>query len=103
MEACFLGLKTLYRPMHFVQLPGLVRPKSSFPNVTTTSQRCAHALCVRYACAANALRNIHMLDANTGKLSSMHFHGWKLGLKTGLYYLRTKAWRRSRRWVMTAP
>ncbi|CAK9100245.1 unnamed protein product [Durusdinium trenchii] len=35
--------------------------------------------------------NIHMLDANTGKLSSMHFHGWKLGLKTGLYYLRTKA------------
>ncbi|CAK8987685.1 unnamed protein product [Durusdinium trenchii] len=35
--------------------------------------------------------NIHMTDANTAKLSSMHFHGWKLGLKTGLYYLRTKA------------
>merc|ERR1712203_957061 len=35
--------------------------------------------------------NIHMVDANVAKLSSMHFHGWQLGLKTGLYYLRTKA------------
>merc|ERR1711920_296972 len=35
--------------------------------------------------------NIHMVDATQAKLSSMHFHGWQLGLKTGLYYLRTKA------------
>merc|ERR1711974_140047 len=35
--------------------------------------------------------NIHMTDATTAKLSSMHFHGWNLGLKTGMYYLRTKA------------
>merc|ERR1712037_932523 len=35
--------------------------------------------------------NIHMTDAATAKLSSMHFHGWQLGLKTGIYYLRTKA------------
>jgi len=35
--------------------------------------------------------NIHMIDATTAKLSSMHFHGWQLGLKTGMYYLRTKA------------
>jgi ribonucleoside-diphosphate reductase alpha subunit len=35
--------------------------------------------------------NIHMIDASTAKLSSMHFHGWQLGLKTGMYYLRTKA------------
>ena len=35
--------------------------------------------------------NIHMQDANFGKLTSMHFHAWKRGLKTGLYYLRTKA------------
>jgi len=35
--------------------------------------------------------NIHMVDVTTAKLSSMHFHGWQLGLKTGLYYLRTKA------------
>merc|ERR1712190_182114 len=35
--------------------------------------------------------NIHMVDATQAKLSSMHFHGWQLGLKTGMYYLRTKA------------
>jgi len=35
--------------------------------------------------------NIHMIDATTAKLSSMHFHGWQIGLKTGMYYLRTKA------------
>jgi len=35
--------------------------------------------------------NIHMVDATAAKLSSMHFHGWQLGLKTGIYYLRTKA------------
>merc|ERR1712050_143572 len=35
--------------------------------------------------------NIHMVDAATAKLSSMHFHGGQLGLKTGMYYLRTKA------------
>merc|ERR1719178_176389 len=35
--------------------------------------------------------NIHMTDCSTAKLSSMHFHGWQLGLKTGMYYLRTKA------------
>ncbi len=35
--------------------------------------------------------NIHMTDANPAKVSSMHFYGWKKGLKTGMYYLRTKA------------
>ena len=35
--------------------------------------------------------NIHMVDANPAKVTSMHFTGWRLGLKTGMYYLRTKA------------
>lgn len=35
--------------------------------------------------------NIHMVDANPAKVTSMHFHGWRAGLKTGMYYLRTKA------------
>eukprot|EP00173_Palmaria_palmata_P004091 Plantae.Rhodophyta-Palmaria_palmata.ctg4859.p1 GENE.Plantae.Rhodophyta-Palmaria_palmata.ctg4859~~Plantae.Rhodophyta-Palmaria_palmata.ctg4859.p1 ORF type:complete len:404 (+),score=87.26 Plantae.Rhodophyta-Palmaria_palmata.ctg4859:165-1214(+) len=35
--------------------------------------------------------NVHMSSPNIGKLSSMHFHGWKVGLKTGMYYLRTRA------------
>ena len=32
-----------------------------------------------------------MIDATPAKVSSMHFYGWKKGLKTGMYYLRTKA------------
>lgn len=35
--------------------------------------------------------NVHMGDPNFGKLTSLHFHAWKLGLKTGMYYLRTRA------------
>lgn len=35
--------------------------------------------------------NIHMADANFSKLTSMHFYGWRKGLKTGMYYLRTRA------------
>ncbi len=35
--------------------------------------------------------NIHMEGANIAKLTSLHFAAWKLGLKTGMYYLRTKA------------
>ncbi|KAF7546131.1 hypothetical protein G7Z17_g8644 [Cylindrodendrum hubeiense] len=35
--------------------------------------------------------NIHMKDPTMGKITSMHFAGWKLGLKTGMYYLRTTA------------
>ena len=35
--------------------------------------------------------NIHMIGANAAKVTSMHFHGWRSGLKTGMYYLRTKA------------
>lgn len=35
--------------------------------------------------------NIFMENANFAKLTSMHFYGWKKGLKTGMYYLRTKA------------
>ncbi|KAI8590289.1 ribonucleotide reductase [Geranomyces variabilis] len=34
--------------------------------------------------------NIHLAEANYGKLTSMHFYGWKKGLKTGMYYLRTR-------------
>nr|SMZ64627.1 ribonucleotide reductase large subunit protein [Cowpox virus] len=34
--------------------------------------------------------NIHIADPSYSKLTSMHFYGWSLGLKTGMYYLRTK-------------
>lgn len=34
--------------------------------------------------------NIHLMAPTMGKLTSMHFYGWKKGLKTGMYYLRTQ-------------
>jgi ribonucleoside-diphosphate reductase alpha subunit len=43
-----------------------------------------------YICQSQSL-NIFMENANFGKLTSMHFYGWEKGLKTGMYYLRTKA------------
>ncbi|KAG8256133.1 Ribonucleoside-diphosphate reductase large subunit [Homalodisca vitripennis] len=34
--------------------------------------------------------NVHIAEPSYAKLSSMHMYGWKAGLKTGMYYLRTK-------------
>ena len=35
--------------------------------------------------------NVHIADPNFGKLTSLHFTAWRSGLKTGMYYLRTRA------------
>ena len=43
-----------------------------------------------FICQSQSL-NLFMGDPNYSKLTSMHFYGWKKGLKTGLYYLRTRA------------
>ena len=43
-----------------------------------------------YICQSQSL-NLFIQNANYAKLTSMHFYAWKKGLKTGMYYLRTKA------------
>jgi ribonucleoside-diphosphate reductase alpha chain len=43
-----------------------------------------------YICQSQSL-NVHISDPTLGKLTSTHFYAWKKGLKTGMYYLRTKA------------
>lgn len=43
-----------------------------------------------YICQSQSM-NVFMSDVNFAKLTSMHFHAWKSGLKTGMYYLRTRA------------
>jgi len=43
-----------------------------------------------YICQSQSL-NLFVDAPTAGKLTSMHFYGWKKGLKTGMYYLRTKA------------
>jgi len=42
-----------------------------------------------FICQSQSM-NIHMPDPSTAKLTSMHFYAWKKGLKTGMYYLRTR-------------
>jgi ribonucleoside-diphosphate reductase alpha subunit len=43
-----------------------------------------------FICQSQSL-NLFVADPNYAKLTSMHFYAWKQGLKTGLYYLRTRA------------
>ena len=44
----------------------------------------------KFICQSQSL-NIFIRDVNTAKLTSAHFHAWRRGLKTGMYYLRTEA------------
>merc|ERR1711933_18156 len=42
-----------------------------------------------FICQSQSL-NIHIGEPSSSKLTSMHFYAWKKGLKTGMYYLRTR-------------
>ena len=42
-----------------------------------------------FICQSQSL-NLHIAEPSPGKLTSMHFYAWKKGLKTGMYYLRTR-------------
>ncbi|KAG9097821.1 ribonucleoside reductase large subunit Cdc22 [Ceratobasidium sp. UAMH 11750] len=42
-----------------------------------------------FICQSQSL-NVHLQSPTTRQLTSMHFYGWKKGLKTGMYYLRTR-------------
>ena len=43
-----------------------------------------------YVCQSQSL-NLFLADPDYRKLTSMHFYAWRKGLKSGIYYLRTKA------------
>jgi len=43
-----------------------------------------------FICQSQSM-NVHIQEPNFGKLTSMHFYAWKKGLKTGMYYLRSKS------------
>lgn len=42
-----------------------------------------------FICQSQSM-NVHIAEPNSSKLTSMHFYAWKKGLKTGMYYLRTR-------------
>lgn len=45
---------------------------------------------IRWFCWQSQSLNIHLAEPTIAKLTSMHFYAWKRGLKTGMYYLRTR-------------
>lgn len=53
-----------------------------------------------FICQSQSL-NLFVESPNFAKLTSMHFHAWKQGLKTGMYYLRTKAARDAVKFTVT--
>jgi len=66
--------------------------KAMYKTVWEMSQRALIDLAAdrgRYVCQSQSL-NVFLAEPTFDKLSSMHFYGWKKGLKTGMYYLRSK-------------
>jgi ribonucleotide reductase alpha subunit len=66
--------------------------KDLYKTVWEIPQKCLLNLAVArgpYICQSQSL-NVYMPEANFAKMTSMHFHAWKRGLKTGQYYLRTR-------------
>ena len=52
-----------------------------------------------YVCQSQSL-NLFLESPKYPQISSMHFYSWKKGLKTGIYYLRTKAVSKSQQFTI---
>ena len=55
-----------------------------------------------FICQSQSL-NLFVADPTYSKISSMHFYAWKKGLKTGCYYLRTKAAASAQKFTVEPP
>jgi len=55
-----------------------------------------------FVCQSQSL-NLFVADPTYSKLTSMHFYAWKQGLKTGCYYLRTKAAAKAQQFTVEPP
>ena len=72
------------------EIPTLL--KQRYKTAWEIKQKCLIDMAVdrgKFICQSQSL-NLFMEAPNFSKLSSMHFYGWKRGLKTGIYYLRTR-------------
>jgi ribonucleoside-diphosphate reductase alpha chain/ribonucleoside-diphosphate reductase subunit M1 len=66
--------------------------KDLYKTVWEIKQRAILDMCAdrgAFICQSQST-NVHMAEPTTAKLTSMHFYAWKKGLKTGMYYLRTR-------------
>jgi ribonucleoside-diphosphate reductase alpha chain len=55
-----------------------------------------------FICQSQSL-NLFLAEPSYSKISSMHFYAWKKGLKTGCYYLRTKAVAKTQQFTVEPP
>lgn len=55
-----------------------------------------------YVCQSQSM-NLFMRDPDFKRLSNMHFYAWQAGLKTGMYYLRTKAKAKAQQFTIEPP
>jgi len=75
-------------------VPGIPEDlKGLYKTVWEISQRCLIDMAADRGAFIDQSQsfNVHIAEPNFGKLTSMHFYAWKKGIKTGMYYLRTKA------------
>ena len=66
--------------------------KALYKTVWEIKQKCVidqSADRAAFICQSQSL-NVHMAEPSVARLTSMHFYAWKKGLKTGMYYLRTR-------------
>ena len=76
---------------NIVEIPDNI--KNLYKTVWEISQKCIIDMAAdrgRFICQSQSM-NLFLESPTIGKISSMHMYAWKSGLKTGMYYLRSKA------------
>ena len=76
---------------NIVEIPDNI--KNLYKTVWEISQKCIIDMAAdrgRFICQSQSM-NLFLESPTIGKMSSMHMYAWKSGLKTGMYYLRSKA------------
>ncbi|KAG1334762.1 putative Ribonucleoside-diphosphate reductase large subunit [Cocos nucifera] len=86
--------KIIYENGSILKIPEIPDPlKAIYKTVWEIKQRTLVDMSIDRGCYIDQSQslNIHMDQPNFGKLTSLHFYAWSKGLKTGMYYLRTRA------------
>ncbi|KAJ0254193.1 ATP-cone domain-containing protein [Hirschfeldia incana] len=86
--------KIIYENGSVINVPEIPEDlKAIYRTVWEIKQRTVVDMAVDRGCFIDQSQslNIHMDKPNFAKLTSLHFHTWKKGLKTGMYYLRSRA------------
>ncbi|XP_020583788.1 ribonucleoside-diphosphate reductase large subunit-like [Phalaenopsis equestris] len=86
--------KIIYEDGSILKIPEVPdHLKAIYKTVWEVKQRTIVDMAIDRGCYIDQSQslNIHMDQPNFGKLTSLHFYAWSKGLKTGMYYLRSRA------------